>query len=126
MSRVMPAATSRRRQRGPTRVARWFGDPELEFRPDDDYFRRQDLDPYLGVNEYVRNRELIELVNRYGPSVKAVLATSVAPNVTRRVLEAGMAIYWWNPLYDDYDESGSYSRRVHELTGVPCMALKTP
>lgn len=105
----------------PTRIVRWFGDPKLESRPQDDYFRRQDLDPYLSKDEIKRNQELIELVNRYGSKIRAVLSTSVAPSVTSRVLEVGMPIYWWNPIYDDYDEQGSYTRRVFELNNVPCM-----
>ena len=31
----------------PTWIIRWFGDPDLARRADDDYFRRQDLDPAL-------------------------------------------------------------------------------
>lgn len=105
----------------PTRIVRWFGDPELEKRPADDYFQRQDLDPYLNKDEVARNREILDLVNRHGPKIKAILSTSVAPTVTHRVLEAGMPIYWWNPIYDDYDEPGSYTRYVFELTKAPCM-----
>src|SRR5437667_142594 len=37
------------------------------------------------------------------------------------IFEAGMELYWWNPLYDDYDAPHSHSRRVQELTNVPCM-----
>jgi len=105
----------------PTRIVRWFGDPELEICPPDDYFRRQDLDPYLSKDEIKRNQELIELVNCYGSKIRAVLSTSVAPSVTSRVLEVGMPIYWWNPIYDDYDEQGSHTRQVFELNNVPCM-----
>ncbi len=48
------------------RICRWFGDPDLERREDDGYFRRQDLDPYLRTDELRRNRELIELVTIIG------------------------------------------------------------
>lgn len=105
----------------PTRIIRWFGDPHFESRPDDDYFRRQDLDPALNRAERARNAELLELVNRYGPKIKAIISTSVSPDITRRCLEAGMDLYWWNPLYDDYDQPNSYTRRVYELTKVTCM-----
>ncbi|MDP3703226.1 MAG: DUF115 domain-containing protein, partial [Candidatus Omnitrophota bacterium] len=106
----------------PARVCRWFGDPELETRQDgDDYFRRQDLDPYLGVDEARRNRELIELVNRHGSSIAAVVSTSVAPNVRRRCEESGMALYWWNPLMDDFDQPGSVTRQLYRRTRIPCM-----
>ncbi|MBI3011680.1 MAG: DUF115 domain-containing protein [Candidatus Omnitrophica bacterium] len=106
----------------PARVCRWFGDPELESRRDgDDYFRRQDLDPYLGVEEFKRNRALIELVNRHGPSIKAIICTSVASNVTKRCVESGMELYWWNPLVDDVEQPKSLTRRLHRLNGAPCM-----
>lgn len=105
-----------------TRVSRWFGDPDLASRVhEDDYFRRQDLDPHLGTDELRRNQELLDLVNRHGSRIKAAICTSVAPNVTRRCLESGMALYWWNPLMDDVDQSNSLTRRLHRLNGVPCM-----
>ena len=106
----------------PARVCRWFGDPELESRQEqDDYFRRQDLDPHLGINELQHNRELIELVNRHGPSIKAIMCTSVAPNVTRRCLDAGMELYWWNPLMDDVTRPGSLARALYRMNRAPCM-----
>jgi hypothetical protein len=105
----------------PSWIIRWFGDPELRTRPDDDYFRRQDLDPALNTKELERNEDLIELVNRYGPQIKVIIATCVAPNVTRRCLDAGMPLYWWNPICDDYDDPHGHTRKLHALTGMPCM-----
>ena len=105
----------------PHRIIRWFGDTKFTERPTDDYFRRQDLDPSLNCNESIRNKELIELVNRYGPKIKVIISTSVSPEITRRCIEAGMELYWWNPLYDDYDNSKSYSRQIYQITKVPCM-----
>ncbi len=106
----------------PTRIVRWFGDDEFKNRPPDNYFRRQDLDPHWLKNERKRNHELLQLVNAVGPRVPAILSTSVCPSVTERVLKAGMPIYWWNPIYDDYDDNSSYTRRVFDLNGAPCMA----
>lgn len=105
----------------PTRIVRWFGDSELEHRAPDDYFRRQDLDPHLATDEIRRNGELLRLVDAYATRIRAILATSVAPAVTRRVASAGMAMYWWNPIYDDFDDARSVTRRVFELNKVPCM-----
>lgn len=105
----------------PTRVCRWFGDPELESRQDDDYFRRQDLDPHLGVDEKVRNQELIQLVDRYGPQIKVIISTSASPSVTRRCLDAGMDLYWWNPIFDDFNDPESLTRKVYRMNKVPCM-----
>lgn len=103
------------------RICRWFGDPDLASRADDDYFRRQEMDPYLGIDEARRNRELIGLVNRHGPSIKAVICTSSTPEVTRRCLESGMELYWWNPMVDDVDRPDSITRKLYQMNRAPCM-----
>tara|TARA_B100001971_G_C18240726_1_gene570673 strand:+ start:376 stop:1392 length:1017 start_codon:yes stop_codon:yes gene_type:complete len=104
------------------RIVRWFGDPKLDERPDDDYYRRQDLDIHMREDERVRNGEVTQLVNRFGPKILAALSTSAAPDVTSRCRDAGMQLYWWNPLYDDWSEPDSFSRQAFELTGgIPCM-----
>ena len=103
------------------RIVRWFGDGKLSERPDDDCVSRQDL----GVDfheEERKNLEVLSLVNRYGPRIRAALSTSVAIDVTERCLEAGMRLFWWNPLYDDWSKRESVTRQVFDLTGgVPCM-----
>jgi len=104
------------------RIVRWFGDSKLDKRPDDDYYRRQDLDVHMRDDERARNQEVTRLVNRFGPKIAAALSTSAAPDVTSRCREAGMQIYWWNPLYDDWSKPDSYARKVYDLTGgIPCM-----
>ncbi len=105
----------------PYRIIRWFGDPHLAERPEDEYFQRQDLDPALNEDAFKRNEELLELVNRFGPQIILIISTSVSPEIARRCLIAGMRLYWWNPLYDDYDRPGSISRQVFNLNKVPCM-----
>lgn len=105
----------------PHRIVRWFGDTKLRERPEDDYFSRQDLDPALNRDEITRNEELIKLVNRYGPKIKVIISTSVSPDITARCIEAGMELYWWNPLYDDFDKPDSYSRKIYKMTHAPCM-----
>ncbi len=105
----------------PHRIIRWFGDPRLAERPEDDYFQRQDLDPAFHKNEIARNREQIELVNKYGPKMKAIISTSVSPEISQRCAEAGMEQYWWSPLYDDFEDPAGYSRKIHQLTKAPCM-----
>ena len=107
-----------------SRIVRWFGDPSLteEITSKDDYFRRQELDPYLGADEINKNKELVDLVNQYGPNIKAIIAACVSAGVAKRCLEAGMQLYWWNPLYDDYADPGSLSRQAHDLNKAPCMA----
>jgi len=32
-----------------------------------------------------------------------------------------MDLYWWNPMYDDYDKPDSLSRRLWEMHGLPCL-----
>jgi hypothetical protein len=105
----------------PHRIIRWFGDPRLEERPEDDYFRRQDLDPALNTDEVARNNELIELVNYYGHMIKVIISSSVSPEIAQRCLEANMDLYWWNPIYDDFDNSNSLTRKIYKLNGAPCM-----
>lgn len=106
----------------PERIVRWFGDPSLnDTILEDDYFRRQDLDPGFNRDEKKVNAELIALVNQHGPRVTAVLSSSCSPSVVKRCRQAGMPISWWNPLYDDYDQENSLSRQVNALNGIPCI-----
>jgi hypothetical protein len=105
----------------PHRIIRWFGDPRIKDRPEDDYFRRQVLDPALNQDEVERNNELIELVNYYGSRIKVIISSSVSPEITLRCLEANMDLYWWNPVYDDYDNPDSLTRKIYKLNKVPCM-----
>jgi len=105
----------------PHRIIRWFGDPRLSERPEDDYFERQDLDPALNTDQIAKNEELIELVNRFGPEIKLIISTSVTPEIAQRCIEAGMELYWWNPLYDDYENPESITRKIYEMNKVPCM-----
>jgi 6-hydroxymethylpterin diphosphokinase MptE-like protein len=103
------------------RIVRWFGDPALTAPPADDYFRRQEMDPVHRRDEVAANRELVELVDRYGPRLRVAIATSAAPAVVDRCEKAGMELYWWNPMYDDHDAPDSVSRRLHRANGLPCL-----
>ncbi|HEX9409889.1 MAG TPA: 6-hydroxymethylpterin diphosphokinase MptE-like protein [Methylomirabilota bacterium] len=105
----------------PERIVRWFGDPTLTAPRGDDYFRRQEMDPTHHGDELAANRALVELVDAHGPKLKVAAATSAAPAVVERCEQAGMDLYWWNPMYDDYDAPGSLSRRLWEMNGLPCL-----
>lgn len=107
----------------PTRIVRWLGDPRLsEARLNsDDYFRRQDLEPRLADDQLAANRELLQVVNQFGPRVRAAICTSAAPEVVDRIYDAGMTPYWWNPFYDDYDAPDSLTRKIHRMNGLPCL-----
>jgi len=105
----------------PERIVRWFGDPTLTAQRGDDYFRRQEMDPTHHGDELAANRALVELVDAHAPKLKVAAATSAAPAVVERCEQAGMDLYWWNPMYDDYDAPGSLSRRLWEMNGLPCL-----
>ena len=105
----------------PERIVRWFGDPALQTAPADDYFRRQEMDPVHQGDELSANRALVELVDAHGPKIKVAAATSAAPAVVERCEQARMELYWWNPMYDDYDKPGSLSRRLWKMNGLPCL-----
>ena len=105
----------------PGRIVRWFGDPALTARPADDYFRRQEMDPAHAQDELAANRELLALVDRHGPAMRLAAATSAAPAVVERALQAGLTLYWWNPMYDDPDRPDSLTGRLFRDNGLPCI-----
>jgi hypothetical protein len=105
----------------PGRIVRWFGDPALTGPSADDYFRRQEMDPAHARDEVAANRELVALVDAHGPAIRAAVATSASGAVVERCRGAGMALFWWNPMYDDYERPESVSRRLHALNGLPCI-----
>jgi hypothetical protein len=105
-----------------TRIVRWFGDPALneDVIMRDDYFRRQDMDRAF-ADELRLNSELIGLLNQHGKDVRIALSTSASEAVVNRVLETGMPIYWWNPMYDDPDKPNSVTRALFKENRLPCM-----
>lgn len=103
------------------RIVRWFGDPTLTAAPADDYFRRQEMDPTHAADELNANRNLIQLVDAHGSAIRVAAATSAAPEVVARCEAAKMELFWWNPMYDDYDRPDSVSLRLHRANGLPCL-----
>ncbi len=98
-------------------IVRWYGDPDF-----DEHF------PDATEEEKRRNQECIELVNAYGKKIKALLITSVAHNVYERCVEAGIDIYWFSPIFDDYRQNESFTKLQKIMTksevnpnGVPAM-----
>ena len=104
------------------RIVRWFGDPQLKEADldKDDYFSRQDMDSIFS-DELKANREILNLLDRYGKTLRIALSTSASPAVVKRVLETGMQIYWWNPMYDDPDAPNSLTRQLYDLNGLPSV-----
>lgn len=107
----------------PTRIVRWFGDPDLSEAEiaGDDYYRRQDLDPHFLTDEIEKNQDAIQLINRHAPKMKAIIAGCASRRVTLRCIDAGFDLYWWNPLYDDFSDPDSLTRKVYQMNKAPCM-----
>ncbi len=106
----------------PGRIIRWFGDPELtqDMIEQDDYYRRQDMDTGF-ARELETNREMIELIDRNAGDMRIALASCTSDQVIRRVVRAGMQIFWWNPMLDDPDEQTSVTRELYRLNKLPCI-----
>lgn len=106
----------------PKRIVRWLGDPELDEKAvkDDDYYRRQDMDPSF-ADEIRHNRELLALLDRHGKSMRIALSTSASEAVVRRATEVGMEIFWWNPMLDDPEAPDSRTRMAWRLNRFPCV-----
>lgn len=106
----------------PTRMVRWFGDHDLEeHTKNDDYFARQDLDVAFRTRQRDTNAANIELVDRHGPSLKVVTASSAPPSVVERLEGAKCDVYWWNPLVDDPRKPDSLTRRLYEINKLPAF-----
>ena len=80
------------------------------------------------------NRELItkwydnDLVKQHGKNVKAILCSSVAPNVVEACEKNGVEVFWFHPLFDDYRQVESYTKIEQFATkcekhknGLPAM-----
>jgi hypothetical protein len=104
------------------RVVRWFGQPDLDAEElaKDDYFRRQDMDASFADEQRV-NREIMTLLDRYGPQIKIALATCASQPVVERVLQAEMQVYWWNPMFDDPDLPDSKTAALFRANRLPCI-----
>jgi hypothetical protein len=106
----------------PTRIDRWFGDPDLteDVLAKDDYYRRQDMDENF-VDEMRTNAEILELLDRHGHQMRIALSTGSSEPVVRRAIDTGMKIFWWNPMLDDPDGPDSLTRDLYRLNGFPCV-----
>lgn len=101
----------------PTRIVRWFGDPDWEENSrHDDYFTRQDLDVSFRADAAAGNARNLELVE----ANKAPLIISLASpsNVVERTKT--FERYWVAPLVDDPLHEG-ITKQVVELSGVPAL-----
>ena len=67
------------------------------------------------------NEEILGLIDRHGKDMRIALATSASQAVVDRVLETGMAIYWWNPMLDDPDDGDGITARLQRDNGLPSV-----
>ncbi len=106
----------------PSRIVRWFGDPELTEADlqEDDYFQRQDLDSSF-AKALRTNAEIIELLEHYGPQMRIAVSSSSASSVVQRAHQSGMQVYWWNPMYDDPNRQDGITRTLQAENGLPCI-----
>tara|TARA_R110002072_G_scaffold1989_2_gene16430 strand:- start:150358 stop:151368 length:1011 start_codon:yes stop_codon:yes gene_type:complete len=106
----------------PTRIVRWFGDPDFEkHMKGDDYFTRQDLDVEFRNNTIKENVQNINLVNEHAYKTKLILCSSAPENVVSRSIEAQFDTYWWNPIVDNPREEGSLTKEIYKTNKLPCM-----
>lgn len=106
----------------PTRMVRWFGDPDLRANSaNDNYFERQDLDIAFRRNAETTNALNIELVNRFAGNTKFIISSTSPANVVRRLQNTEGQLYWFTPLVDDPDGPESLTRRMVEITKLPAM-----
>jgi len=98
----------------PTRIVRWFGDPNLD--DSDDYFQRQDLDVSFRENAEKTNAENIKLVDSF--KVPLIIASSAPKTLCERTSEQDR--YWFVPLVDNPQEEG-LTRKMVEMTHLPAM-----
>jgi hypothetical protein len=104
------------------RVVRWFGDPDYEDNLDgDDYFSRQDLDIEFRADSLKNNRINIDLVNKFAPRTKLIIAATSHSSVVKRVKDSGFEMYWWLPLVDDPESHDSLTRKMYEATRLPAL-----
>jgi hypothetical protein len=106
----------------PTRIVRWFGDPNFEeHSKHDDYFARQDLNKDFRLESVEANQENIELVNQYASQTKLIISCSAPETVVERTRQAGFKHYWWMPLVDNPQERTSVARKLRKVSGLPAM-----
>lgn len=105
----------------PTRIVRWFGDPDWEeHSKEDDYFSRQDLDVAFRQASKEINESNKSLVDKSASGTKLVAATVCSQALVQRVLAAKFEIYWAVPLVDDPDSDG-LTRKMCEATKAPAL-----
>lgn len=103
----------------PTRMVRWFGDPDLENNSkNDDYFARQDLDVSFRANALQENGENIRRIDSASSRTKLAICTTAPANVVERT--KAFERYWFVPLVDK-PQQGSLTRIMCTATSAPAI-----
>ena len=106
----------------PTRIVRWFGDPDFEKNLEgDDYFSRQDLDIAFRTNSIEENQRNIALVDQHGKDQKLIICSAAPRNIVERSRAVGFDDYWWAPLVDSPEKPESLTRAIVNETQLPAM-----
>jgi hypothetical protein len=106
----------------PTRIIRWFGDPEFEKNSEgDDYFSRQDLDISFRKDSIMENNKNRKLITERCRNMKLAICSSAPINVVNRALDVGFDMYWWAPLVDSLKSEQSITKNIISHTGLPAM-----
>lgn len=104
----------------PTRIVRWFGDPDLsQHIAEDDYFARQDLDEKFRANMAQANAENIQRVDGAAWISDLIICSTAPANVVART--AAFDRYWFAPLVDQPRMPGSLTRDLARITGLPSL-----
>ena len=104
----------------PTRIVRWFGDPDFEANSaGDDYFFRQDLDEDFRKNAAEQNMLNIGLVNLFSMFTEVVISTTAPKNVVDRT--KAFKRYWFVPLVDNPYSVQSLTRQMAKETNAPAI-----
>lgn len=104
----------------PTRIVRWFGDPDLEkHTADDDYFARQDLDEKFRADMVKANAENMAIVDDACCGSKLIICSTAPANVVART--SAFDRYWFAPLVDQPRMPGSLTRELAKITGLPSL-----
>ena len=101
----------------PTRMVRWFGDPDFENNLNgDDYFARQDLDVDFRKNSLSENEANIRLVDEH--KAPLIICSTAPANVVKRTQAFNR--YWFAPLIDAPQSSG-LTDDLTAITGLPAL-----
>ena len=99
-----------------------FGDPEFSHHEkSDDYFKRQEINVDFQVNSELDNKEVVDLVNRYGSQTIFLVSTTSPQNVVDRLEATNGQLFWFNPIVDDPNRSDSLTRRLHSINPIVCL-----